>query len=131
MTIPKSKYRGSTDYCLVHAQLITAARYRGTLTYGEIAEIMGLPPRGSFMASQTGHMVGEISEDEYNSGRPMLSAIAVSSTNGVPGSGFFELAQLLGKLAADASEDEKRQYWEAERAAVYSTWRRKRTNATK
>jgi hypothetical protein len=42
MPIVKDKYRGTTLYHLIHAELIAAARYRGTVTYQEIAQIMGL-----------------------------------------------------------------------------------------
>ena len=124
MTTITSKYRGTTAYFRLYAELITAARYRGTLTYPEVAEIMGITPMGSHMASQTGIILGEISEDEHNNGRPTLSAIAVSSTNGEVGPGFFWMAEQLGKLSSDASDEEKRRYWEAERGAVYATWRR-------
>jgi len=37
------KYRGTKLYHLVFNELITAARYRGTVTYQEIAKMMGLP----------------------------------------------------------------------------------------
>lgn len=131
MTVATSKYRGTIDYFLVHAELTTAARYRGTLTYVEIADIMGLPATGSYMGSQTGQMVGEISEDEHSSDRPLLSALVVSSTNGLPGPGFFIMAQRLGKLSTDASDDEKHRYWETERADVYATWRRTRPKTRK
>ena len=72
------KYRGSKEYLLVYCELIKAARYKGTTTYQAIAEIMGLPLRGSHMGREVGKILGEISEDELNQGRPMLSAIAVA-----------------------------------------------------
>jgi hypothetical protein len=34
-----NKYRGKVIYHLVYNELITAARYRGTITYQEIAQI--------------------------------------------------------------------------------------------
>jgi hypothetical protein len=74
------------------------------------------------MSSETGQILGEISEDEFTNGRPMLSAIAVTS-KGQPGSGFFGLAKLLGKLEDD-SEESKQQFWKAEKANVYATWQK-------
>ena len=89
-----SKYRGTREYALVYRELITAASYRGTVTYQEIAAIMGLPLTGSHMAREVGLILGEISEDEVNNGRPMLSAVAVSK-DGRSSEGFFGLAESL------------------------------------
>jgi len=116
------KYRGKKEYHLAYQELITAARYRGTVTYQEIAQIMGLPLSGQYMAQQVGQMLGEISEDEHLQGRPMLSAVAVGVSD-LPGEGFFGLARKLGKLNDDSAEG-KRRFWEKERAAAYGVWRK-------
>ena len=105
-TVP-DKYRGTKEYRLVLTELITAARYRGTVTYQEIAPLMGLPPQGSHMGREIGQLLGEISEDEHVNGRPMLSAFAVS-VEGVPGPGFFALARDLGRLRSDARDEVKK-----------------------
>lgn len=120
MSVVPNKYRGTTQYNLVKTELIMAARYKGTVTYKELAYIAGLPLRGNYMSAEIGHLLGEISEDEHVSGRPMLSAIAVRG-NGIPGSGFFDLAIELDKLH-DNSEDSKRLFFENEKEAVYETW---------
>jgi hypothetical protein len=117
------KYRGKVEYALVYRELITAAQYRGTVTYQEIALIIGLPTVGSYMGSQTGWILGEISEDEFNAGRPMLSAVAVS-VEGTPGDGFYSLAKQLGKFPGDSPEA-RIQFWAKERDAVYKLWQRK------
>jgi hypothetical protein len=119
MSIVKNKYRGTKEYAIVYSELITAAKYRGTITYQEIAILMGVPPIGGQMAGATGQILGEISEDEVTNGRPMLSAIAVG-VNGIPGSGFFILAKELGKIKTDDNEQE---YWKNECKAVYNTWK--------
>lgn len=41
------KYRGTKGYFLIYAELIRAARYRGTVTYQELADLIGLPLHGS------------------------------------------------------------------------------------
>ena len=117
-----TKYRGSTEYLLVYGELIKAARYRGLTTYQAVAEIMGLPLRGNYMGKEVGHMLGEISQDELDHGRPMLSALAVG-VSGLPGSGFFSLARELGKLQ-ERSKEAQRRFWEEEKAAVYKAWKR-------
>jgi hypothetical protein len=117
----EDKYRKTKEYHLVHTELVTAARYRGTVTYQEVAKLMGLPMSGHRMGSQIGDILDEISEDEARAGRPMLSAIAVN-VQGTPGPGFFKLARGLGKLQGNSSAEETA-FWEQEKAAVYDTWK--------
>lgn len=119
MSVVKSKYRGTKAYGLVFTELITAAKYRGTFTYKEIAKILGITQPGSHMANQVGQILGEISEDELVQGRPMLSAIAVG-VEGKPGSGFFGLAKDLGRLK---DGDDEQAFWEKQRQAVYDYWK--------
>jgi hypothetical protein len=116
------KYRGTKEYHLVYSELIQAARYRGLITYGRVAAIMGLPPSGNHMAAEIGKILGEIVEEEHGQGRPMLSAIVVGAEGG-PGEGFYSLARDLGKLKADSPEA-RRRFWEKERNAAYREWER-------
>jgi hypothetical protein len=85
------------------AKLVRAAQYRGLTTYQDIAVIMGLPVSGSHMGKETGHILGEISEDEVLSKRPMLSGVAVG-VSGKPGPGFYGLAREIGLLKAGEDE---------------------------
>jgi hypothetical protein len=91
------KYRGTGEYFLVFNELVGAARYRGTVTYQELADVVVLPTVGAYMSSEIGHILGEISEDENSINGPMLSAVAVG-VSGMPGDGFFECAKLLKKI---------------------------------
>jgi len=120
MEVVDDKYRGTPPYFRVMTELVRAAEYGGFTTYQDIAVIMGLPLRGSHMGREIGHILGEISEDEFAAGRPMLSAIAVN-VRGHAGPGFFELARELGRLGQG---DDETTFWEAERESVYETWRR-------
>ena len=116
----KPKYRGTTTYFQVMAELIKAAEYRGLTTYQDIAVIMGLSITGSYMGRETGYILGEISEDQVLAGRPMLSAVAVG-VKGEPGPGFTSFAQQLGLFDGAQSEAE---FWKDQRDAVYRTWKR-------
>jgi len=124
--VVSNKYRGTSDYNEVLQRLIQAAREHQLIHYeDEVAVIMGLQGKGNYMAKETGHLLGEISEDEHNQRRPMLSAVVVHKTGkekGIPGSGFFDLAASLGKLNANATDQEKRQFWENELNQVYTEW---------
>jgi hypothetical protein len=72
------------------------------------------------MAREVGQVLGEISEDEHEAGRPMLSAVAVG-TSDVPGQGFFVLAKRLGKIS-DIHSRNRYDFWNAEREKVYGIW---------
>ncbi len=123
MTAPSGKYRGTKEYLLTYYELISTAQHRGTTTYPDLAAIMGLPLRGNYMQSQVGWILGEISEDEVNQGRPMLSAVVVGVNSGEPGEGFFTLAKQLG-LLQDETKEGRLHFWREQRDAVYKTWRR-------
>jgi hypothetical protein len=119
----RNKCRSTKEYFLVYRVLINAARNRGTVTYQDIAEIMGLPLAGNYMGQQVGYMVGAISEDEVRLGRPMLSAIVVKTGRTKPGPGFWRFARELGRLQGEGKEVEER-FWEKEKRAVYQTWQK-------
>lgn len=121
------EYRGTREYALVLAELITAARYRGTVTYQELAALIGLPLTGNYMGNELGQYLGAISEDEVKQGRPMLSAIAVTTT-GKPGGGFYSWAKSIGRVASDDPADHAA-FWESEKKAVYATWQKTFDNA--
>jgi hypothetical protein len=120
MSTVKNRYRDTTHYVHVLAELVRAAQHRGATTYQDIAVIMGLPMKGSHMGAETGCVLGEIAEDEVAASRPMLSAVAVG-VGGGPGPGFFKLARELGRLGSDQDEHE---FWEKEREAAYQAWKR-------
>jgi hypothetical protein len=70
----KNRYRGTTHYIHVLAELVRAAQYRGVATRQDIAVITGLPIKGAYMGAETGWVPGEIAEDEVAASPPMLSA---------------------------------------------------------
>jgi hypothetical protein len=47
------------------------------------------------------HLLGQISVEEDAAGRGMLSALVVHKDDGMPGEGFFDLAQTLGRDVSD------------------------------
>ena len=116
----KNRCRGTIKYFHVLAELVRAAQYRGVTTYQDIAVIMGRSQSGNHMASEVGRVLGEISKDEVEAGRLMLSSVAVA-VKGKPGRGFFRLASQLGRFSAG---DDEAEFWEQERAGTYDAWKR-------
>lgn len=115
-------YRGTKEYLLIYSELIRAAQHHGMVTYQELADLVGLPLQGNFMGKELGHYTGEISEEEAEHGRPMLSAIVVG-VSGKPGGGFFGKAKELGRFTSD-DPAEQDVFWHAEQKAVYETWKK-------
>jgi len=97
--------------------LIDIARREELIAYSKLAaqiESMKIEARSPHMF----HMLGEISSEEEKEGRGMLTAIVVhKSGNKQPGSGFFDLANSLGKDTSD-----KLAFWTKELKYVYEFW---------
>ncbi len=65
------------------------------------------------------HFLGEISKDEYQAGRGMLTALVVHKHGDMqPGPGFFELARELGQDTPDIVK-----FWIEEVKRVFAAWK--------
>lgn len=106
MTVYGDKYGGTKEILLVYVKLITAAQYRRTVFYQQVAKILSIDQAGHHMAREVGQVLGEISQAEHAAGRPMLSALAIAS-KGYPGEGFFNLARSLGKYSGNTPDEER------------------------
>jgi hypothetical protein len=69
----------TVDYHLVYGELIRAARNRGTVTYQELTQVVGLPLSGNWMGKRLGDILGTVLHNEVNQRRPMLSALAIKT----------------------------------------------------
>jgi len=90
----------------------------GPITYGALAgrlKSISIEPHQFAMFA----MLGEISDEEDSLGRGMLSAHVVSAETGIPGGGFFELAEKLGRRV-----DDRLAFWVDEIKRVDKVWRR-------
>lgn len=101
-------------YEAVRDRLIEVAWSRGLATYGELAEIAGLP------AVAVGRLLDEIVTEEVGAERPMLSAVVVDAEGSI-GDGFFKLAAAVDRKA---SPERNEAFLTAEREAVYAEWSR-------
>jgi len=97
--------------------LIDRARRQHTIAYSELVQhitIFNLDPDSYAFAA----MLEEISRDEDAAGRGMLSVIVVHKDGDtMPGAGFFNLAQELGRDISD-----KQKSWIAELKFVFRAW---------
>lgn len=118
------KYTATKEYYLTYCKCISAARKRALLHYADIANIIGIPiSHFSYMSSEIGRILGEISINENLNNRPMLSAVVIGKEKKKPGKGFFILAKQLCKLNYNATEKKETDFWKKELNDVYSTWK--------
>jgi len=96
--------------------LIGYAKQKDTITYSELAQEIHsfhFEPHDFRLFG----LIGEISTEESDAGRGMLSAVVVLKGENTPGSGFFELAKKLGYDAKDHDV-----FWAREVKRVYAAW---------
>ena len=97
--------------------MIAVARSKSIIAYSDLVRKIKsctLTPNGAALA----HMLGEISSEEDERGRGMLSVVVVHKSGDMkPGPGFFTLARSRGRDIVD--ED---QFWITELRNVYDTW---------
>jgi len=115
-----SDWMNTKEYFITYSIMINAAQHGGVATYQEIAQANGFPLVGSYMGKVMGELVGLVSENEVNQGRPMMSSIVVS-VSGKPGEGYYTLARELGLL--HEGEDEE-VFWRRECEKVYEAWKK-------
>lgn len=96
--------------------LIGVAKAQGTIYYSELVRrlpTVKLEPHHFALFN----MLGEISIDEYEKGRGMLSAVVITVEEGKPGRGFFSLAESLGRAVEDDDV-----FWIGELNKVHEYW---------
>ncbi|MBA7601190.1 hypothetical protein ES703_08257 [subsurface metagenome] len=97
--------------------LIERAKVRGMIPYSELVEnvkSITMEPDSHALAA----MLGEISSEEDNAGRGMLTVIVVHKRGDMqPGPGFFELAKELGRDTSDILK-----CWVDELKRVHAYW---------
>lgn len=100
------------------AHLVSVAKHQAQETYGGLVEkidAISFAPNDFALFA----LLGQISRDEYQAGRGMLTAIVVHKYGDqMPGKGFYELAQYLGLDTSD-----KVALWVSETKRVWDYWK--------
>lgn len=97
-------------------ELLSAARRRETVTYGQLMVRFGLT-RGSSGNTVLG-MVGEVDREESGKGAPGFAAIVVRKDTGYPGGGFFCWDDVPPELRRPAGKCQDPRLSQAEKAYV-------------
>jgi hypothetical protein len=101
----------------IHAILVKKAKERAMIAYSDlVAQVRAVSFKAFDMRLFS--ILGQISTEEHEQGRPLLSVLVVQKTGDMqPGDGFFELAESLGRNTTNLLEA-----WIVEVQKVYQHW---------
>ena len=99
----------------IYEELKEVARSRQTLFYEDLSKLIDLPPRSRKLYE----ILDSINLNEYQEGRPLLSALAVRRGFRIPGAGFFIQAKKLGRYGAPARRSPR---WRTSRGSTGPRW---------
>ena len=105
----------------IYKRLKECARRGELINYSEIAPLADLNMEKQADRTQMGELLGEISTNELENGRPMLSAIVVLKESAIPGEGFFNLARYLGVYHGHG-DDTDVEFFALEVNKVFTFW---------
>ncbi len=101
----------------IREKLIELAQKESSISYKDLAaQIESMSLKANDV--EFFNILEEISIEENNAGRGLLSVLVVRSDSvGLPGSGFYDLARSLGRVFND-----KKDFWEEEANRVYEAF---------
>ena len=102
--------------------LIRCACARRTITYGELARRVGLPPQRHVFTRRLPQLLERVNVEEAADGWPLLGALVVRVADGLPGAGFFRQARELGRLPARADAAGEQRFFREELQRVHAAW---------
>lgn len=88
---------------IVGAILSEVAARGATITYGGLIDAVAErdPPMARQAEADLAPVLRAVSEGEDDDGRGLLTAVVVRESNGLPGGGFFRLAEERGRDVSD------------------------------
>lgn len=108
---------------VVRACLMRLAAERQTASYHDLAVMAGVPP--PHRIHRLTQLLENMIREDHAAGRPLLAACAVSrAQNGIPGPGFFQLLQTLGRYRGADRGAEAAACHEAELRVAWDFWGR-------
>lgn len=107
----------------IYEELRRLAREKTPETYGDFGRKFGfMPGDAHFENNALWSILGDFSIIECEAGRPMISALIYRGDTGMPGNGFFRLAEELYPKLKLNTEDKKREFFYAELDRLFKCW---------
>ena len=110
-----------TSVTVLGEKLKEVAKCGRLICYAEAAVLIGISISSAQGRRSLAKILKEVCGSEIRSGRPMLGSLVVRKDTGMPGTGFFREAIVLGNFAG-GSEEDNRSFWSAEVKRVYQYW---------
>ena len=89
--------------------ILKRARDYNPIYYGELYEMIGLNHNNDLDRKRGGEILGEVNNKSGSSF--LLSSFVVSRGGNGPHGGYYNLAESLGRISRNLSEDEKQEFW--------------------
>ena len=108
----------------IYNRLIELARGNRSISYQKLSDQcnLGYDMHNPDDRNKIGSLLGEISTEEHGNGRPLISVLVFRDDTNIPGDGFFELAQKLGKYNGSDNQIAKDNFFVSEFRNVCEYW---------
>jgi hypothetical protein len=103
----------------VYSRILRVAMAGDTISYSVLAEEVGLPTTWPQLGPTIGPILDRINDYERFHGRPLGSAVVVLEGQGIPGPGFFDMAERVGAMIPG---EDQFSFWAREIAKVRRAW---------
>lgn len=126
MTEPNPEVTEAIGRFLEQRALLSAGQ--ALVFYGDIVAMFGLPTLdGAWLSHPLCGIFGVLDLEDHRLNRPLRTALVVNRETRMPGNGFFETAQHLGRLEAHLSDEIACAiFWGRECERLLQYWQRKR-----
>lgn len=105
----------------IRSILEEVARKGDVVTYQALATSAGINPPHSIHKTTTA--VEDLIAEDHRAGAPLLGALVVSRTNGIPAPGFFGCLTTHGRYFGPDVGPEAQAHWQRECDAVYKAYK--------
>lgn len=104
---------------VIYKKLKKIAREKSVIYYSKLGQMINLDMNNPADRNRIAKILDEINRHEVKQyGRPMLSAVVIKKSTGMPGEGFFKCAKDLDKYRGGTDYD----FWAHELDEVHNYW---------
>jgi len=100
-----------------------AAKRGRILTYGELYDQIGVSVKTADERKRGSQVLNEVNEISVLENDVMITSLVIKNDTQLPNNEFFRLATTYGSISEDASEEEKKEYWNSELEKVYNLFK--------
>jgi hypothetical protein len=104
----------------------TRSKPEATITYGDLAERMGMPPfrNANWLEHPLSDILGQLNDEDHALGRPFLSCLVVNGQTHYSGPSFFKAVAGLRRNGNPIPKAEQYTFWSAEMGRLLEFYKR-------